>query len=147
MLRVSAFWTARIIFYRDGVSEGQFYQVLLFELDAIRKACASLEPNYQPPVTFIVSGNILPSTVVDSKICAYALFLSLGSSVGVGFGSLGSATGNCYPDSDKERESFELQASALSLEEVSDQGFWEFDKKDCRKDYQGSWVVVDVLPI
>ncbi|RRT63235.1 hypothetical protein B296_00041851 [Ensete ventricosum] len=44
----------RIIFYRDGVSEGQFYQVLLYELDAIRKACASLEPNYQPPVTFIV---------------------------------------------------------------------------------------------
>ncbi|KAM0014859.1 putative Piwi domain, ribonuclease H-like superfamily, argonaute linker 2 domain-containing protein [Helianthus debilis subsp. tardiflorus] len=44
----------RIIFYRDGVSDGQFYQVLLYELDAIRKACASLEPNYQPPVTFIV---------------------------------------------------------------------------------------------
>ncbi|MCI03702.1 protein argonaute PNH1-like, partial [Trifolium medium] len=75
----------------DGVSEGQFYQVLLFELDAIRKACASLEPGYQPPVTFVVvqkghhtrlfannhndrnstdrSGNILPGTVVDSKIC------------------------------------------------------------------------------
>ncbi|GLT65533.1 hypothetical protein SLA2020_379620 [Shorea laevis] len=75
----------------DGVSEGQFYQVLLYELDAIRKACASLEPNYQPPVTFVVvqkrhhtrlfadnhrdrnavdrSGNILPGTVVDSKIC------------------------------------------------------------------------------
>uniref|UniRef100_A0A0D6QYC9 Uncharacterized protein n=1 Tax=Araucaria cunninghamii TaxID=56994 RepID=A0A0D6QYC9_ARACU len=81
----------RIIFYRDGVSEGQFYQVLLYELDAIRKACASLEKDYQPPVTFIVvqkrhhtrlfannhrdrnmvdrSGNILPGTVVDSKIC------------------------------------------------------------------------------
>lgn len=81
----------RIIFYRDGVSEGQFYQVLLHELEAIRKACASLEPNYQPPVTFVVvqkrhhtrlfpnnhndkrmtdpSGNILPGTVVDSKIC------------------------------------------------------------------------------
>ncbi|GAV70787.1 PAZ domain-containing protein/Piwi domain-containing protein/DUF1785 domain-containing protein/Gly-rich_Ago1 domain-containing protein [Cephalotus follicularis] len=81
----------RIIFYRDGVSEGQFYQVLLYELDAIRKACYSLEPNYQPPVTFVVvqkrhhtrlfannhhdrnavdkSGNILPGTVVDSKIC------------------------------------------------------------------------------
>ncbi|GJM97373.1 hypothetical protein PR202_ga14295 [Eleusine coracana subsp. coracana] len=76
---------------RDGVSEGQFYQVLLHELDAIRKACASLEANYQPQVTFIVvqkrhhtrlfahnhneqnsvdrSGNILPGTVVDSKIC------------------------------------------------------------------------------
>ncbi|KAF9624717.1 hypothetical protein IFM89_013255 [Coptis chinensis] len=82
---------SRIIFYRDGVSEGQFYQVLLYELDAIRKACASLEPNYQPRVTFVVvqkrhhtrlfannhndrrtidrSGNILPGTVVDSKIC------------------------------------------------------------------------------
>ncbi|CAK7327901.1 unnamed protein product [Dovyalis caffra] len=81
----------RIIFYRDGVSEGQFYQVLFYELDAIRKACASLEPDYQPPVTFVVvqkrhhtrlfandhrdrnavdrSGNILPGTVVDSKIC------------------------------------------------------------------------------
>ncbi|PWA60381.1 Argonaute/Dicer protein, PAZ [Artemisia annua] len=81
----------RIIFYRDGVSDGQFYQVLLYELDAIRKACASLEANYQPPVTFIVvqkrhhtrlfpnnhndrkstdkSGNILPGTVVDTKIC------------------------------------------------------------------------------
>lgn len=82
---------SRIIFYRDGVSEGQFYQVLLYELDAIRKACASLEPNYQPRVTFVVvqkrhhtrlfandhrdkrtvdrSGNIMPGTVVDSKIC------------------------------------------------------------------------------
>ncbi|CAK7343302.1 unnamed protein product [Dovyalis caffra] len=79
---------SRIIFYRDGVSDGQFSQVLLYEMDAIRKACASLEPNYLPPVTFIVvqkrhhtrlfatnpnqtdkSGNILPGTVVDTKIC------------------------------------------------------------------------------
>ncbi|KAL6873973.1 hypothetical protein ACP4OV_014055 [Aristida adscensionis] len=80
-----------VTFHRDGVSEGQFYQVLLHELDAIRKACASLEANYQPQVTFVVvqkrhhtrlfahnhndqnsvdrSGNILPGTVVDSKIC------------------------------------------------------------------------------
>ncbi|KAK6925448.1 Protein argonaute, Mid domain [Dillenia turbinata] len=92
-----SFWRAtgqkpqRIIFYRDGVSEGQFYQVLLHELNAIQKACASWEPNYKPPVTFVVvqkrhhtrlfannhhdrnatdrSGNILPGTVVDSKIC------------------------------------------------------------------------------
>ncbi|KAL5729468.1 Protein argonaute PNH1 [Ranunculus cassubicifolius] len=86
----------RIIFYRDGVSEGQFYQVLLYELEAIRKACESLEPNYQPPVTFVVvqkrhhtrlfannhkdrssvdkSGNILPGTVVDTKICHPAEF-------------------------------------------------------------------------
>ncbi|KAI5084533.1 hypothetical protein GOP47_0000702 [Adiantum capillus-veneris] len=84
---------ARIIFYRDGVSEGQFHQVLLHELDAIRKACASLDTNYQPRVTFVVvqkrhhtrlfphnhrdkegrtvdeSGNIYPGTVVDRKIC------------------------------------------------------------------------------
>ncbi|PIA35484.1 hypothetical protein AQUCO_03500088v1 [Aquilegia coerulea] len=82
---------SRIIFYRDGVSEGQFQQVLLYEVDAIRQACASIQSNYQPKVTFVVvqkrhhtrlfadnhsdqrtvdkSGNILPGTVVDSKIC------------------------------------------------------------------------------
>jgi len=81
----------RIIFYRDGVSEGQFSHVLLHEMDAIRKACASLEEGYLPPVTFVVvqkrhhtrlfpevhgrrdmtdkSGNILPGTVVDQRIC------------------------------------------------------------------------------
>ncbi|KAG6682426.1 hypothetical protein I3842_13G141200 [Carya illinoinensis] len=81
----------RIIFYRYGVSEGQFSQVLLYEMDAIRKACLSLENGYLPPVTFVVvqkrhhtrlfppdhsrhdqmdrSGNVLPGTVVDTKIC------------------------------------------------------------------------------
>ncbi|GAB4824786.1 argonaute 5 [Ancistrocladus abbreviatus] len=78
----------RIIFYRDGVSEGQFSQVLLEEMDAIRKACASLQEGYKPGVTFVVvqkrhhtrlfatdrnmtdrSGNILPGTVVDTQIC------------------------------------------------------------------------------
>nr|XP_043609123.1 protein argonaute MEL1-like [Erigeron canadensis] len=81
----------RIIFYRDGVSEGQFNEVLLSEMDKIRRACISLEENYMPPVTFVVvqkrhhtrffpsrhgdrgttdrSGNILPGTVVDTKIC------------------------------------------------------------------------------
>ncbi|TKY67133.1 argonaute 5 [Spatholobus suberectus] len=81
----------RIIFYRDGVSEGQFSQVLLHEMDAIRKACVSLQENYLPRVTFVVvqkrhhtrlfpldhgsrnqtdkSGNIMPGTVVDTTIC------------------------------------------------------------------------------
>ncbi|GMP69181.1 hypothetical protein CsSME_00028532 [Camellia sinensis var. sinensis] len=81
----------RIIFYRDSVSEGQFNQVLLHEMDAIRKACVSLEEHYLPRVTFVVvqkrhhtrlfpadhndrrstdrSGNILPGTVVDTHIC------------------------------------------------------------------------------
>ncbi|KAK6163437.1 hypothetical protein DH2020_000301 [Rehmannia glutinosa] len=44
----------RIIFYRDGVSEGQFNQVLLHEMDAIRKACVSIEATYMPRVTFVV---------------------------------------------------------------------------------------------
>ncbi|AQK44273.1 Protein argonaute 1 [Zea mays] len=43
----------RIIFYRDGISEGQFNHVLILEMDAIRKACASLEDGYLPPVTFV----------------------------------------------------------------------------------------------
>ncbi|KAL0390038.1 UNVERIFIED_CONTAM: protein argonaute MEL1 [Sesamum calycinum] len=81
----------RIIFYRDGVSEGQFSQVLLHEMEAIRKACVSIEEQYLPKVTFVVvqkrhhtrlfpadhgdkrttdrSGNILPGTVVDTRIC------------------------------------------------------------------------------
>ncbi|KAL5538148.1 hypothetical protein UlMin_045912 [Ulmus minor] len=81
----------RIIFYRDGVSEGQFSQVLLYEVDAIRKACNSIQSDYAPRVTFIVvqkrhhtrlfpedhgnrnstdrSGNIQPGTVVETQIC------------------------------------------------------------------------------
>ncbi|CAE1331422.1 ELF2C [Acanthosepion pharaonis] len=80
---------ARIIFYRDGVSEGQFQQVLSHELRAVREACISLEVSYQPGITFIVvqkrhhtrlfcsdkrdqigrSGNIPAGTTVDYGIC------------------------------------------------------------------------------
>lgn len=89
--RLTRLKPARIIFYRDGVSEGQFNQVLLEEMDAIRKACTALEDGYLPRVTFVVvqkrhhtrifpathfnrhttdkSGNILPGTVIDTKIC------------------------------------------------------------------------------
>ncbi|KAJ3051715.1 hypothetical protein HK097_007259, partial [Rhizophlyctis rosea] len=77
----------RILFYRDGVSEGQFAEVLRAEVEAIRKACSGLEPGYRPTVTFIVvqkrhharffpirkedsdrSGNVLPGTVVESGV-------------------------------------------------------------------------------
>ncbi|KAH7983496.1 hypothetical protein HPB52_012348 [Rhipicephalus sanguineus] len=46
----------RIIFYRDGVSEGQFLEVRNREVSAIRLACKELSPNetYQPALTFIV---------------------------------------------------------------------------------------------
>ncbi|KRX12878.1 putative protein tag-76, partial [Trichinella nelsoni] len=43
-----------IIVYRDGVSEGQFMQVLEEELPALRRACKSFASNYQPLITFIV---------------------------------------------------------------------------------------------
>ncbi|KAG6678975.1 hypothetical protein I3842_14G108200 [Carya illinoinensis] len=81
----------RITFYRDGVGESQISQVLFYEIDAIRNACLSLEEGYLPPITFVVvlkrhhtrlfpinhndrdqtdrSGNILPGTVIDTKIC------------------------------------------------------------------------------
>jgi len=76
----------RILFYRDGVSEGQFRQVLEFELPRIKKACESL--NIDPKITIIVvgkrhhvrffpktsdggdrrSGNCFAGTVIDREI-------------------------------------------------------------------------------
>ncbi|RHZ87940.1 hypothetical protein Glove_28g30 [Diversispora epigaea] len=77
----------RIIFYRDGVSEGQFRQVLDEEIGAVRAACLALDATYRPTITFVVvqkrhhtrffpidrrdadrTGNCLPGTVVDSNI-------------------------------------------------------------------------------
>ncbi|NP_001295590.1 protein argonaute-2 [Strongylocentrotus purpuratus] len=86
--RSTRFKPARIIMYRDGVSEGQFLQVLAQEMTAIRNACRSLEDFYEPGITFIVvqkrhhtrlfcaerreqigrSGNIPAGTTVDSGI-------------------------------------------------------------------------------
>ncbi|KAF5939131.1 hypothetical protein HYC85_023390 [Camellia sinensis] len=43
----------RIIFFRDGVSETQFYKVLREELQAIQAACSRF-PSYKPPITFAV---------------------------------------------------------------------------------------------
>lgn len=78
---------AQIIFYRDGVSEGQFQAVLDEEVAAVRAACESLEKTYKPTLTFVVvqkrhharffpisredsdkNGNCLPGTVVDTNI-------------------------------------------------------------------------------
>uniref|UniRef100_A0ACD5UZF2 Uncharacterized protein n=1 Tax=Avena sativa TaxID=4498 RepID=A0ACD5UZF2_AVESA len=76
----------QLIFYRDGVSEGQFRQVLEKEIPEIEKAWKALY-NEKAPITFIVvqkrhhtrlfpsdsnqdrGGNVLPGTVVDTKIC------------------------------------------------------------------------------
>uniref|UniRef100_A0A0D3F187 Piwi domain-containing protein n=2 Tax=Oryza TaxID=4527 RepID=A0A0D3F187_9ORYZ len=80
----------RIIFYRDGVSKGQLPQALMHELGAIKMACASMGPDYNPLVTYVVlqkcrhtrlfadyynanthdsTANIRAGTVVDSNIC------------------------------------------------------------------------------
>ncbi|CCM03176.1 uncharacterized protein FIBRA_05298 [Fibroporia radiculosa] len=76
----------RIIFYRDGVSEGQFKQVLERELPLLKKACENLKIN--PTITVVVvgkrhhvrffpqraedrdrSGNCPAGTVVDRELC------------------------------------------------------------------------------
>ena len=79
---------SRIIFYRDGVSEGQFDQVLAHEVRAVQEACIKLEKEYRPRITFIVvqkrhhtrlfcenrgdetgkARNVPPGTTVDSGI-------------------------------------------------------------------------------
>lgn len=92
--RSTHFKPNRIIFYRDGVSEGQFQQVLHHELIAIRTACLQLECDYKPGITLIVvqkrhhtrlfcadrkeqvgkSGNIPAGTTVDVGITHPAEF-------------------------------------------------------------------------
>lgn len=44
----------KIIFYRDGVSEGQFEKVRDHEVKCIQEACSTLQKDYQPGITFIV---------------------------------------------------------------------------------------------
>uniref|UniRef100_A0A915Q2W1 Uncharacterized protein n=1 Tax=Setaria digitata TaxID=48799 RepID=A0A915Q2W1_9BILA len=78
----------RIIVYRDGVSEGQFSEVLREEMQGIRTACLMLSPDYRPPITYIVvqkrhharmfckysrdavgkAKNIPPGTIIDTGI-------------------------------------------------------------------------------
>ncbi|KAL3636223.1 Protein argonaute 7 [Castilleja foliolosa] len=79
---------ARIIFFRDGVSETQFNKVLKDEIEKIRKALKKFPNNYNPFITFIVvqkrhhtrlfpcendgfapgDENVPPGTVVDTVI-------------------------------------------------------------------------------
>ncbi|CAI2165275.1 17043_t:CDS:2 [Funneliformis geosporum] len=79
----------RILFYRHGVSDGQFHQ-MFFEVKAIRDACSSLNVNYRPTITYVVvqkghhtrffpmakrhsdrAGNCLVGTVVESTITPF----------------------------------------------------------------------------
>lgn len=77
----------RVLFYRDGVSEGQFGQVLKHELDAIRRGARDIDSNYNPTITMVLvqkrhhtrfvasnprdadrSGNVPAGTVVDTTV-------------------------------------------------------------------------------
>jgi len=45
----------KIIYYRDGVSEGQFEEVMNCEISAIQRACKSMQADgYEPGITFVV---------------------------------------------------------------------------------------------
>ncbi|CAG8624943.1 1984_t:CDS:2 [Funneliformis caledonium] len=76
-----------MLLYRKGISEGQFEQFLDLEIEAVRAACASLDANYKPSITFVViqkrhhtrlfpvdkkdsdnTGNCPVGTVVESTI-------------------------------------------------------------------------------
>ena len=76
-----------IVYYRDGVSEGQFDEVLTTELYQIHEACRTIEDGYTPNVTVLIcqkrhhtrlfcknekdadrSKNVPPGTVVDHEI-------------------------------------------------------------------------------
>ena len=75
----------RIIYYRDGVSEGQFENTVMEELGGIQDACMELKDSYKPRISvvvctkrhkqrFVVKGNkgwidnMEPGTVVDSGV-------------------------------------------------------------------------------
>lgn len=44
----------RILYYRDGVSEGQFDQVMAIEVRAMENACRELQPGYERTVKITV---------------------------------------------------------------------------------------------
>lgn len=76
-----------IIMYRDGVSEGQFEDVMKTEIEGIRRACAEYHKQWNPKITYIIvtkrhharffpcnkqdadrSGNCPPGTVIDTDV-------------------------------------------------------------------------------
>ncbi|KAL4200819.1 hypothetical protein AMTRI_Chr02g213020 [Amborella trichopoda] len=74
---------ARIVLFRDGVSEGQFGKVLKDELGALKRACSSMANGYAPQITVVVAQkrhrtrlftaedvpkNVPAGTVVDTVI-------------------------------------------------------------------------------
>ncbi|WWC86888.1 uncharacterized protein L201_001767 [Kwoniella dendrophila CBS 6074] len=76
----------KILFFRDGVSEGQYAHCVQYEVDAIKRAARRFG-KYMPKITFVIcakrhamrffasndgdkdrTGNLPPGTIVDSKV-------------------------------------------------------------------------------
>ncbi|KAE9213998.1 Protein argonaute [Phytophthora fragariae] len=76
-----------VVYYRDGVSEDQMFDILQTEMRALRKAFKMISDDYNPPVTFVVvnkrhhlrafpvnardadrKGNVMPGTVIDTGV-------------------------------------------------------------------------------
>ncbi|KAG6614635.1 Argonaute5 (AGO5) [Phytophthora cinnamomi] len=76
-----------VVYYRDGVGDGQYSNILQAEIGALRKAFKMISENYSPPITFIVAnkrhhtrafpvdrrdadrkGNVKPGTVIDAGV-------------------------------------------------------------------------------
>jgi eukaryotic translation initiation factor 2C len=92
--RINKVFPKKIVFFRDGVSEGQFSLVLRHEMTKLREACQSINAAYKPAITFVVvqkrhhtrlfateqrdrngkAENVPPGTVVDSAIVTRSLF-------------------------------------------------------------------------
>lgn len=79
---------AKIIMFRDGVSEGQYAKCATEEYAAILAAAREVDAKYRPKITFVVcvkrhamrffaqnaadgdrTGNLPPGTVVDTNVC------------------------------------------------------------------------------
>jgi eukaryotic translation initiation factor 2C len=77
----------RIVYFRDGVSEGQYGQVIRVELEAIKQACRNMSPDFNPTFTVVIcskrhhfrifptqknamdrNGNPLPGTIIERAI-------------------------------------------------------------------------------
>lgn len=78
----------KLLYYRDGVSEGQFAEVMNVELTAMFQACANAKPQYKPKITMVVvqkrhhtrffpgksnigdrkNNNVPAGTIVDTEI-------------------------------------------------------------------------------
>jgi eukaryotic translation initiation factor 2C len=77
-----------ILYYRDGVSDGQFQQLIEIEYTSMRKACSEIQQGYNPKITIVVvqkrhhtrffpasaqhsdgkNANVIPGTVIDKEI-------------------------------------------------------------------------------